>query len=90
MLVSNWCQLLNKHDFSIWKMQKQQHSTNLFSFLKRMWTSLGNVMDWDCKIVDTKEIKELHPLIQTEDLVGGLYCPTDGSIDPTGFNTNFY
>ena len=72
------------------KCRKQQHSTNLFSFLKRMWTSLGNVMDWDCKIVDTKEIKELHPLLQTEDLVGGLYCPSDGSIDPTGFNPNLY
>ena len=33
-----------------------------------------------------KQIKELHPLIDVEngELVGGLYCPSDGSIDPTG------
>ena len=50
----------------------------------RMWTSLGKYMDWECKIVDPQEIKYLHPLINTDGIVGGVYVPTDGSIDPTG------
>ena len=49
-----------------------------------MWTSLGKYMSWDCKMVDTQEIKYLHPLINTDGLLGGVYVGSDGSIDPTG------
>ena len=56
-----------------------------------MFNALGSVMNWECNIVDTKQIKELHPLIDVEngELVGGLYCPSDGSIDPTGMGYVF-
>ena len=57
-----------------------------FFYFYRMWNSLASVMNWDCRMVDVNEIKELHPLVDTEGLglIGGLYCPSDGSIDPTG------
>ena len=35
-------------------------------------------------MVDTQEIKYLHPLINTDGLLGGVYVGSDGSIDPTG------
>ena len=50
----------------------------------KMWVSLGKYMDWQCKIVDPQEIKYIHPLLNTDGIVGGVYVPTDGSIDPTG------
>ncbi len=49
-----------------------------------MINALGRYMDWDCRIVDPGEIKDLHPMINTKNLVGGLYAESDGSIDPTG------
>ena len=55
-----------------------------------MWTSLGKYYDWECKIVDPQEIKYLHPLINTDGIVGGVYVPTDGSIDPTGKLFSFF
>ena len=49
-----------------------------------MWSSLGKYMNWQTKMVDPQEIKYIHPLINTDGIVGGVYVPTDGSIDPTG------
>ena len=46
--------------------------------------ALGNYQGIDVKMVDPQEIKHLHPLINTDGLVGGIYQRSDGSIDPTG------
>lgn len=50
----------------------------------RMWTALGKHMGWDAKMVDAKDIKYIHPLIKTDELLGGLYVASDGSVDPSG------
>ena len=39
---------------------------------------LGLDVDW----VDTDQMKKLHPLMNTEGLLGGLYWPDDGDVDP--------
>ena len=49
-----------------------------------MMHALGNYQGIDVKMVDPQEIKHLHPLINTDGLVGGIYQGSDGSIDPTG------
>ena len=49
-----------------------------------MMHALGNYQGIDIKMVDPEEIKQLHPLINTDGLVGGIYQGSDGSIDPTG------
>jgi sarcosine oxidase, subunit beta len=41
------------------------------------------------RVVDPAEIGQLYPQVRTEDLVGGTYCPTDGSASPTDA-TNAY
>ena len=49
-----------------------------------MMHALGNYQGIDVKMVDPEEIKKIHPLINTDGLVGGIYQGSDGSIDPTG------
>ena len=34
-------------------------------------------------LTDAASIKEIHPLMNTDDVYGALYSPTDGTIDPT-------
>ena len=41
---------------------------------------LGLNVDW----VTPDKIAELHPLMNTEGLTGGLYWPDDGDVDPSG------
>ena len=38
----------------------------------------------ESSIVSPAQIKELHPYIDTEKIIGGIYVPDDGSVDPTG------
>ena len=40
-------------------------------------------------IEDRAELKRLNPMLDTSGLLGGLHCPSDGSVDPTGL-TNAY
>ena len=35
-------------------------------------------------MVTPEEIKVIHPLLNTDKILGGLYVPADGSVDPTG------
>lgn len=35
-------------------------------------------------ILDKNEIQGIHPFLNVDDIVGGLYSPNDGSIDPDG------
>ena len=36
------------------------------------------------KSLDVEQIKEIYPLISTEDIVGGVFIPQDGQADPVG------
>lgn len=38
----------------------------------------------ECHFVTPAEIKELHPLLDTKDIILGLYTPGDGHTDPAG------
>lgn len=43
---------------------------------------MGKYQGMDLSILDLNEIKELYPFIETHDLIGALYDPNDGDIDP--------
>ncbi len=38
----------------------------------------------DCRWVEPGEIKSLNPLYDVSDLIGGIYTPGDGHVDPSG------
>ena len=38
------------------------------------------------RMVGLDEIQEIHPLLNLDGIVGGMYCDTDGSVDPTGMD----
>jgi len=40
-------------------------------------------------IASPTEIRAIHPLINTEDVYGALYSPTDGTLDPSGLVTGY-
>jgi sarcosine dehydrogenase len=40
-------------------------------------------------IVSPAEAKEIHPLMNVDDLVGAIYTPSDGHIDPTALVTAY-
>ena len=46
-------------------------------------------MDMDTRIVGPDEIRDMVPVIDTAGVIGGLYDPLDGHLDPTG-TTNAY
>ena len=50
---------------------------------KRMHT-LAKFYGIESHILNKGEIKDLYPLMNVDDLVGGLYSPTDGTIEPDG------
>ncbi len=45
--------------------------------------SLGRAFGLEAEIVDSKRIKELWPLINETDLVGGVFSPADGRVNPS-------
>ena len=51
--------------------------------LKRQATT-AQLYDVDLKILDNEEIKRSYPMMNTEDLKGGVLMPGDGSADPSG------
>ena len=51
--------------------------------LKRQVTT-AQLFNVDAYEVSNEKIKEIYPLINTEDLVGGIYIPNDGQADPVG------
>ena len=51
--------------------------------LKRQATT-AQLYDFDVKVLTKEQIKEKIPLIKTDDLLGGIYMPGDGSGDPSG------
>ena len=48
----------------------------------RHFASMARGMGVDFEVIDAAECARRHPLIATEGLVGGLWDPTDGDIDP--------
>jgi len=47
-------------------------------------SELGSYFGVESQVVGPSEIKEIHPLLNVDDVYGGVYSPTDGTIDPTG------
>jgi dimethylglycine dehydrogenase len=43
---------------------------------------MGRTQGMDLKIMSPKELVEIYPLLEVHDLLGGLYDPGDGDIDP--------
>lgn len=48
----------------------------------RHFASMARGMDVDLEIIDAQECARRHPLISTDGLLGGLWDPLDGDIDP--------
>jgi len=48
----------------------------------RHFASIARGMDVDFEIIDAAECARRHPLISTDNLIGGLWDPLDGDIDP--------
>ena len=46
------------------------------------FTSMARGMDVNFEVIDAKECQRRHPLISTDNLIGGLWDPLDGDIDP--------
>ncbi|MCU9850152.1 FAD-dependent oxidoreductase [Defluviimonas sp. WL0024] len=48
----------------------------------RHFASMAKGMDVDFEVIDAAECARRHPLISTDNLIGGLWDPLDGDIDP--------
>ena len=48
----------------------------------RHFASMARGMDVHFEVIDAQECARRHPLISTENLLGGLWDPMDGDIDP--------
>ncbi|NNF72560.1 MAG: FAD-dependent oxidoreductase, partial [Rhodobacteraceae bacterium] len=48
----------------------------------RHFASMARGMDVEFEVIDAEECAKRHPLITTSDLIGGLWDPLDGDIDP--------
>ncbi len=46
--------------------------------------SMNRCLGLDVQKVSPQEIAKLHPMMQVEGLLGGLYWPDDGDVDPSG------
>ncbi len=46
------------------------------------FVSMAKGMGVDFEVIDAEDCKRRHPLIETHELVGGLWDPLDGDIDP--------
>ena len=44
----------------------------------------AKLFDVNIEILDKKKIKDLYPVINDEDILGGIYMPEDGQADPVG------
>lgn len=48
----------------------------------RHFVGMAKGMGVDFEVIDAEECKRRHPLIETHELMGGLWDPMDGDIDP--------
>ena len=51
--------------------------------LKRQ-VNTAQLFNVDAKEVTKQEIKEIYPVINTDDIIGGVHIPNDGQADPIG------
>jgi glycine cleavage system aminomethyltransferase T/glycine/D-amino acid oxidase-like deaminating enzyme len=51
--------------------------------LLRQATS-AQLFDVNVEVLDRKKIKDLYPVINDQDIIGGVYMPEDGQADPVG------
>ena len=54
-----------------------------FEELKRQATT-AQLFDVEVQSVSKEQITDLYPLINTNDIIGGVYIPKDGQADPVG------
>ena len=59
-----------------------------FSEYKRL-AETGRYFGIESTVLSPGEVQDVHPLVATDDIVGALYSPTDGTIDPTGIVTAY-
>ena len=55
----------------------------------RRYKTYGDHFGLDLELVTPEEVARLNPLLDVSGLLGGLYCPTDGSVDPAGLTSSF-
>ena len=67
----------NRCDGGIRLASKQVHMDGYHLF-----ASMAKGMGIDFKVLDREECSKLHPLMNTDNLLGGLWDPLDGHIDP--------
>jgi sarcosine oxidase subunit beta len=53
-----------------------------FSYLKKNYEMQQEHGLKEVRLIDTQEAEEIFPQMNTEDIVGGTFCPTDGFADP--------
>ncbi len=58
-------------------------SPDRWEFLKQVW-AINQTLGIESRLVTPAEIRELTCLIETDHLLGGLYDPRDGYLDPYG------
>ena len=90
---------IRKYSLDLYKEleKKVEHSAGLrlngalsLAETKGRWQELlrqattAQLYDVDLKILDKEEIKRSYPMMNTEDLKGGVLMPGDGSADPSG------
>ncbi len=46
--------------------------------------SMNRCLGLDVSWITPQKMQEMHPLINTEGIIGGLYWPDDGDVDPNG------
>ena len=68
---------------------KQNGAITVASTKERMQELLrqattAQLSDVEVEVLDHKRLKELYPVIHSEDIVGGVYMPKDGQADPVG------
>ena len=58
-------------------------TTSRLDELKRQATT-AQLFDVEANILNPSEIKKLYPIINTDDIIGGVHMPLDGQADPVG------
>ena len=49
--------------------------------------STAKLFDVKVNVLNKDEIKKLYPIINSDDIVGGVHMPLDGQADPVGLQT---
>ena len=56
----------------------------LFFFLQ-----LTKALGIDCKVLEQSEVKDIYPLMDVNPLLGAVFCPEDGSVEPSGLTAAY-